>query len=79
MKRLGYRDVRARVGHGFDGWPGHAPYDAVVPTAAPGKLSQPLLDQIRSGHRGHRRRAVRPHDGEGRRAADRRASTGVRP
>ncbi len=49
LKRLGYRNVRAWVGHGFDGWPGHAPYDAVVPTAAPRKLSQPLLDQIRCG------------------------------
>ncbi|MBV8232935.1 MAG: hypothetical protein JO329_23385 [Planctomycetaceae bacterium] len=59
-KRLGSRNVRARGGHGFDGWPGHAPDDAVMPTAAPGKLAQPLRDQFRSGHRGQDIQGVVP-------------------
>jgi protein-L-isoaspartate(D-aspartate) O-methyltransferase len=51
LKELGYRNVRVRVGDGFDGWPERAPFDAVVLTAAPEKVPQPLLDQLRVGGR----------------------------
>jgi protein-L-isoaspartate(D-aspartate) O-methyltransferase len=51
LKELGYRNVRVRVGDGFDGWPERGPYDAVVLTAAPERVPQPLLDQLRVGGR----------------------------
>ena len=51
LQRLGYRNVHVRIGDGFDGWPEHAPYDAVVLTAAPEKVPQPLIDQLRVGGR----------------------------
>jgi protein-L-isoaspartate(D-aspartate) O-methyltransferase len=51
LNRLGYRNVHVRVGDGFDGWPAHAPYDAVVLTAAPERVPPPLLDQLRVGGR----------------------------
>lgn len=51
LKQLGLRNVQVRVGDGYDGWPEHAPFDAVVLTAAPGRVPKPLLDQLRRGGR----------------------------
>jgi protein-L-isoaspartate(D-aspartate) O-methyltransferase len=51
LKQSGYRNVKVRVGDGFDGWPENAPFDAVLLTAAPERVPQPLLDQLRTGGR----------------------------
>ncbi len=51
LKELGYGSVHVRVGDGFDGWPERGPFDAVVLTAAPERVPQPLLDQLRVGGR----------------------------
>ena len=48
---LGYGNVHVRVGDGYQGWPEHAPYDAIILTAAPTKIPQPLLDQLKVGGR----------------------------
>jgi protein-L-isoaspartate(D-aspartate) O-methyltransferase len=46
---LGYRNVQVRIGDGFAGWPEHAPFDGILVTAAPPKVPQPLLDQLKPG------------------------------
>ncbi|GKS59540.1 protein-L-isoaspartate O-methyltransferase [Nitrospira sp.] len=46
---LGYRNIRVRVGDGHTGWPEKAPYDAIMVTAAPEHVPQPLLDQLAVG------------------------------
>ena len=51
LEELGYTNVETRVGDGFDGWPEHAPFDAILVTAAPEKIPQPLLDQLSDGGR----------------------------
>ncbi|SIN94409.1 protein-L-isoaspartate(D-aspartate) O-methyltransferase [Singulisphaera sp. GP187] len=51
LKQLGYRNVHVRIGDGYDGWPERAPFDAVVLTAAPGRVPKPLVDQLRVGGR----------------------------
>lgn len=51
LKELGYRNVHVRIGDGFDGWPERGPFDAVVLTAAPERVPQPLLDQLKVGGR----------------------------
>lgn len=51
LEALNYRNVTVRVGDGYDGWPDEAPFDAIVVTAAPGKIPQPLLDQLKVGGR----------------------------
>jgi protein-L-isoaspartate(D-aspartate) O-methyltransferase len=43
---LGINNVRYRHGDGFEGWPGQAPFDGILVTAAPGDLPQVLLDQL---------------------------------
>jgi protein-L-isoaspartate(D-aspartate) O-methyltransferase len=47
---LGYH-VRVRVGDGSRGWEEHAPYDAVLVTAAAASVPQALVDQLRPGGR----------------------------
>jgi protein-L-isoaspartate(D-aspartate) O-methyltransferase len=51
LTELGYRNVRVRIGDGYDGWPERAPYDAILLTAAPEQVPRPLLDQLRLGGR----------------------------
>jgi protein-L-isoaspartate(D-aspartate) O-methyltransferase len=51
LARLGYRNVHVRVGDGYRGWPEHAPFDAIIVTAAPGHVPQPLVDQLAVGGR----------------------------
>ena len=48
---LGYRNIHVRVGDGYKGWPDQAPFDAIIVTAAPPRLPQPLLDQLKIGGR----------------------------
>ncbi|HEY8154571.1 MAG TPA: protein-L-isoaspartate(D-aspartate) O-methyltransferase [Myxococcota bacterium] len=51
LARLGYRNVHVRVGDGYRGWPEQAPFDAIIVTAAPGHVPQPLVDQLAVGGR----------------------------
>jgi len=51
LRDLGYRNVHVRIGDGYAGWPDRAPFDAIVLTAAPERVPQPLLDQLKVGGR----------------------------
>lgn len=51
LKNLGYDNVQVRVGDGYHGWPEHAPFDAIVVTAAAPYIPQPLVDQLKEGGR----------------------------
>jgi protein-L-isoaspartate(D-aspartate) O-methyltransferase len=51
LKALGYENVHVRVGDGYQGWPEEAPFDAIVVTAAPDHVPQPLVDQLKIGGR----------------------------
>jgi protein-L-isoaspartate(D-aspartate) O-methyltransferase len=51
LRRLGYSNVQVRVGDGYRGWPEAAPFDAIIVTAAPRDIPQPLVDQLREGGR----------------------------
>lgn len=50
LARLGYA-VTARSSDGYYGWEEHAPFDAIIVTAAPDHVPQPLLDQLAPGGR----------------------------
>jgi protein-L-isoaspartate(D-aspartate) O-methyltransferase len=51
LKELGYHNVFVRAGDGFFGWPEKAPFDAIIGTAAAGRIPQPLIDQLKPGGR----------------------------
>ncbi len=43
---LGYRNVEVKIGDGYKGWPEAAPFDAIIVTAAPDHIPQPLVEQL---------------------------------
>jgi protein-L-isoaspartate(D-aspartate) O-methyltransferase len=51
LERLGYDNVRVRIGDGYRGWPDAAPFDAIVVTAAPDEVPAPLIEQLAVGGR----------------------------
>jgi len=51
LRELGYAGVNVRAGDGYLGWPEAAPFDAIVVTAAPDHIPQPLVDQLKTGGR----------------------------
>lgn len=51
LARLGYGNVQVRLGDGYYGWPEHAPYDAIVVTAAGSHIPAPLIAQLKVGGR----------------------------
>lgn len=46
LSELGYTNVHVRTGDGYAGWKEHAPFDAIVVTAAPDHVPQALVDQL---------------------------------
>ncbi len=52
LERLGYAGkVHTKTGDGYAGWPEAAPFDAIILTAAPPKIPEPLLLQLKVGGR----------------------------
>ena len=49
--RLGIPHITGRAGDGYQGWPEAAPFDAIILTAAPEHIPQPLMDQLALGGR----------------------------
>lgn len=47
----GYASVKTRIGDGYQGWPEHAPFDAVIVTCAPEAVPPALVSQLRDGGR----------------------------
>jgi len=48
---LGYDNISRRVGDGTLGWPEHAPYEAIIVTAASPDIPEPLTEQLAEGGR----------------------------
>jgi len=51
LARLGYDKVQVRIGDGYYGWEEHAPFDAIVVTAAASHVPPPLISQLKPGGR----------------------------
>jgi protein-L-isoaspartate(D-aspartate) O-methyltransferase len=48
---LGYTEIHCMEADGYFGWPEYAPFDAIIVTAAPDHVPQPLVDQLAEGGR----------------------------
>jgi protein-L-isoaspartate(D-aspartate) O-methyltransferase len=51
LEELGHDNVTVRLGDGYKGWPGQAPFDRIILTAAPPRIPQELIDQLKPGGR----------------------------
>jgi protein-L-isoaspartate(D-aspartate) O-methyltransferase len=51
LARLGYDNIKLRIGDGYYGWEEHAPFDAIVVTAAASHVPPPLVAQLKPGGR----------------------------
>jgi protein-L-isoaspartate(D-aspartate) O-methyltransferase len=49
LEAQGYRNVHAREGNGYLGWPEASPFDRVILTAAPEEVPAALVDQLAIG------------------------------
>jgi protein-L-isoaspartate(D-aspartate) O-methyltransferase len=48
---LEYRNVKVKYGDGYFGWEEHAPFDAIIITAAANHIPPPLIKQLKEGGR----------------------------
>lgn len=46
LMELGYKNIFLKTGNGYLGWPEHAPFDAIIVTAAPDEIPETLVDQL---------------------------------
>jgi protein-L-isoaspartate(D-aspartate) O-methyltransferase len=51
LVRLGYPQIQILNADGYYGWLDYAPYQAIIVTAAPDHLPQPLINQLAEGGR----------------------------
>jgi len=51
LHKLGYQQVKVLNKDGYFGWDTFGPYDAIIVTAAPDHLPQPLIKQLKEGGR----------------------------
>jgi protein-L-isoaspartate(D-aspartate) O-methyltransferase len=49
LHRLGFDNVEVQNTDGYNGWQGHAPYDAIIVTAAISHIPPPLVRQLKPG------------------------------
>ena len=46
LGELGYENIHVKTGNGYQGWVEHAPFDAIVVTAAPNHVPPALVEQL---------------------------------
>ncbi|MCL2480343.1 MAG: protein-L-isoaspartate(D-aspartate) O-methyltransferase [Spirochaetaceae bacterium] len=46
---LDFKNIRVKNGNGYLGWPEEAPFDAIIVTAAPERIPEKLVEQLKEG------------------------------
>ena len=46
LREMGYKNLQVKTGNGYEGWAEHAPFDAIVVTAAPDEVPKALVEQL---------------------------------
>ncbi len=49
LKKLGYKNVKVKVGDGYLGWKEYSPFDRIIVTCAPTEIPEPLIEQLKDG------------------------------
>lgn len=51
LKEMNYLNIETHTGNGYEGWQEHAPYDAIIVTAAAAYIPPALIEQLKPGGR----------------------------
>ncbi|MDD8031094.1 MAG: protein-L-isoaspartate(D-aspartate) O-methyltransferase [Acidobacteriota bacterium] len=51
LNELGYTNIHYLIGDGSRGWPEESPYEAILVSAAPATIPEPLVEQLKVGGR----------------------------
>jgi len=51
LDKLGYTNIRFKIGDGYKGWEENAPYEGMIVTAAPSDMPDQLVEQLSLGGR----------------------------
>lgn len=51
LEKLGYSNIRYRIGDGYKGWEKNAPFEGIIVTAAPADIPDKLIEQLSQGGR----------------------------
>ena len=46
LRVLGYKNIRVKIGDGYQGWAAYAPYQAIIVTCSPSHVPLPLIEQL---------------------------------
>ena len=49
FKQLGYTNITTKISDGYYGWKEHAPFDAIIVTAASSHIPHALIEQLKAG------------------------------
>lgn len=49
FKELGYKNITTKIADGYYGWEEHAPFDAIIVTAAASHIPHALIEQLKPG------------------------------
>lgn len=47
LNKLKYKNIKIKIGNGFDGWLDYAPYDGIIVTCAPLSIPAKLIEQLK--------------------------------
>lgn len=51
LEKLGYSNIKYRIGDGYRGWEENAPFEGIIVTAAPADIPEKLIEQLSQGGR----------------------------
>lgn len=51
LKSMGYKNIKFKIGDGYEGWAEYAPYDGIIVTCSADHIPQPLINQLAVGGR----------------------------
>jgi protein-L-isoaspartate(D-aspartate) O-methyltransferase len=51
LDSMGYKNIKFKIGDGYEGWKEYAPYDGIIVTCSEDHIPQPLINQLAIGGR----------------------------
>jgi len=51
LDSMGYKNIKFKIGDGYEGWEEYAPYDGIIVTCSDDRIPQPLINQLAVGGR----------------------------